>query len=385
MAIMKLQYIHSGRQFFFVTIALEGRPKALSRLVDERRRPALLPPGEMVKAALVAMHGVFPAAALSDFVIMPDHVHFLLIANYDLSPAFNPLWASHQLMEAIEEGWRLGPKARGSAPAPPHTAPSEGSGAESPSVPDMPAILAATVARGREEAGILNRARREAEARGADAAEIDALLAATRTSLTAARPVPPLRFDRRCYIELSFSSRQLKTIRRYIRLNPARALWKLRHPDRFILHANLRHPVLAPAHRWAAMGDLTLLASPFLLPVRLTLKKSVAEHEAEIAEILERARQGMIPVSGFLSPGETELLRRLKAEPSCRFIKTVPYALPPKYDPTAEDSRELAADRLLILSAFPDAPQNLKAGFRARCLEMNDLATRLCEAAQTLE
>ena len=40
-------------------------------------------------------------------------------------------------------------------------------------------------------------------------------------------------FDRDCYIELSFDSRQLAAIRRYIKLNPARAIWKQRHPDRF--------------------------------------------------------------------------------------------------------------------------------------------------------
>lgn len=49
-------------------------------------------------------------------------------------------------------------------------------------------------------------------------------------------------------------------------------------------------------------------------------------------------------VSGFLSPGEKELLRCLKAEPRARFVKTLPYALPPRYDPSAEDSREIAAE-----------------------------------------
>ena len=49
-------------------------------------------------------------------------------------------------------------------------------------------------------------------------------------------------------------------------------------------------------------------------------------------------------VSGFLSPGEKELLRCLKAEPRARFVKTLPYALPSRYDPSAEDSREIAAE-----------------------------------------
>ena len=101
--------------------------------------------------------------------------------------------------------------------------------------------------------------------------------------------------------------------------------------------------------------------------------------------------RGMIPVSGFISPGEVEALCRLKATPGTRFIKMLPCALPPRYDPSAEDSRELAADRLLILSGFADTPavpvrdmrKYLAASrqFRANCLAMNDLAAELCASA----
>lgn len=322
---MRLNFHHAGLQFFFVTLTLAERRPVLSRLVDEKSRPALLPPGETVKAALVAFHGRFPAATVSDFVIMPDHVHFLLIIDYAKDPAFNPLWATHRLMDAVEEAW----KGRGQAPEPPTG----------------------------ENGVILGR--------GSGA------------------PEPPSfpRFNRSCYLELSFDARQLKAIRHYIRLNPARRLWKLRHPERFARLANLRHFTLDPARRWDGMGNPTLLASPFLLHVRLTLRKTVEGHAEEIATILEKARHGHIPVSGFISPGEKELLRRLKADPLCRFIKMVPYALPPRYDPSAEDSRELAADRLLILSGFPQGVANLETGFRARCLALNDMAARLCAAA----
>ena len=133
------------------------------------------------------------------------------------------------------------------------------------------------------------------------------------------------------------------------------------------------------------MGDLTLLSSPFLLHVRLTLRRSAEEHASEIATILEKARQGFMPVCGFLSPGEKELLRQFKAEPYARFIRMVPHALPPRYDPSAEDSRELAADRLLILSAFPPRTDDGIGTLRARCLRMNDLAAALCEKSHSLQ
>jgi hypothetical protein len=196
-----------------------------------------------------------------------------------------------------------------------------------------------------------------------------------------ARPPSIPRWNRHCYIELSFDARQLSTIRRYIRLNPARAIWKERHPDRFIRFANIRHAVLDPTHRWDAMGNVAILASPFLFHVRLTMRKTAEEHAAEIATILARAERGLVPVSGFISPGEKELLRRLKAEPQARFIKTVPFSLPPRYDPSAEDSRELAADRLLILSGFPQGTPDSRENLRARCNIMNSLAAALCSKA----
>ena len=157
----------------------------------------------------------------------------------------------------------------------------------------------------------------------------------------------------------------------------------------------LRHPFLDPHRNWSAIGDATLFASPFLFHVRLTLKKTVEEHKAAIDEIVEKARRGFIPVSGFISPGEREALRRLKAEPRTRFIKLLPCALPPRYDLSAEDSRELAAGRLLILSGFSQTSAlsavemrknpAVAHAFRQNCLAMNDLASALCAAAGTGE
>ena len=380
---MKMQFHHAGRQFFFITIAIERHPKAnpapqgaLSHLVDEHSRPALLPCGEIVKALLVAMHRCFPCATISDFVIMPDHVHFLLIVDYSQDPTFSPLWATHRLMDAAEILWAL---ERGT------------DGGSAPEPPEADAALSQAITLARQNFGQLivgNHAvlpQPIPTQQGFGGAAKDSTI---QQGFGGAAPVPSPqsapqgpRWNRRCFIELSFDARQLKAIRRYIRLNPARALWKARHPDRFIRFANIRHPVLDPARRWDAMGNLTLLASPFLHHVRLTMRKTAEEHAAEIDSIMERAVRGLVPVSGFISPGEKELLRRLKAEPQARFIKTVPFSLPPRYDPSAEDSRELAADRLLILSGFPQGTPDSRENLRARCNIMNSLAAALCSKA----
>lgn len=376
---MNLTFRHSGLQFFFITLTLEGRPPMLSRLVEGEAHPVLLPAGEVVQAYLRAFHAVYPAVTISDRVIMPDHVHFLMIVRYDQAPGFNPLWASFALMKAIEaaEAQRNG----GDAPAPPEAA----------------VHFAEILAHERATAAQIERFMHQGLTRAEALARLGALRAQP-TPLQGVRgaqsPVrSALRFDRRAYIELSFDARQLKAIRRYIQLNPARALWKHHHPDRFLRITNIRHAILDPAHVWSAMGNLTLLGSPFLVHARLTLKKSLAEHAPALAEFVEKARRGAVIVSGFISPGEVELLKRLKATPNARFVKMLPCALPPRYDPSAEDSRELAADRMLILSSFTNTTPHISARamrrdpaaahlFRANCLAMNALAATLCEKAR---
>jgi len=382
---MRLDVHRNGVKLFFITFAVVGRQPILSRLVDEKSRPELLPLGERVKAALLAIHQVWAAAGISDFVIMPDHVHFLMVVDFLRMPKFNPLWATHRLMDAIEAGWDH----RGQAPEPPNAV----------------AELFAAVERGRAVAAELARS----GVGNAFAAELASGQVASGLSASgqvasgqvvrrlvpeagfgAASPVRPI-FERNPWLDLAFDPRQLKAIRHYIRLNPARALWKLHHPDLFVCHRNLKTVRLArlAPRQFDGIGNLPLLGSPFLFHVRLTLKKTVEEHEAAIDEILDKARHGWVPVSGFISPGEKEALRRLKAEPCARFIRLLPYALPDRYDPSAEDSREIAAGRLAILSPMTRTAvisslemRNSAAAshqFRANCLLMNEIGAKLCE------
>ena len=138
--------------------------------------------------------------------------------------------------------------------------------------------------------------------------------------------------------------------------------------------------MLDPALPWSGCGDLTLLASPFLFPVRLTRRIPVSEQESAISEIIEKAVHGMIPVSGFLSPAEKEVLLRLQLTPHARWIKSVAHGLPPRFDPTVEDSRHLAAGRELILSSFPAEVPMFPVN-RENCEHMNARIVALCAAA----
>lgn len=373
---MKLDFHRIGVKLFFVTFAVEGRRPVLSRLVDEKSRPQLLPMGEVVRAALRALHLVRASAGISDYVIMPDHVHFIMRVDCDRDKIASPLWLTHRVLDAVECAVRdgFGEPTGAAAPAP------------------LPEIDPAIMARYLQAACDADDAAQGFVPQGGATLALPPRSVGGAGGFPPSVPPAPALFERSPYIELSFDSRQLKAIRRYIRLNPARKLWRLAHPDLFRRLTGLRHPFLDPQRSWSAIGDATLFASPFLFHVRLTLKKSVEEHKAAIDKIVEKARHGYIPVSGFISPGEREALRCLKAEPRARFIKLLPCALPPRYDPSAEDSRELAAGRLLILSGFSQTPAlsalemrknpDVAHAFRRNCLAMNDLAAALCAAAQ---
>ena len=377
---MKLEFYQNGRQFFFITLVVEGRKKILSQIVEGGRGSGASPRtpedvarqgpedaarqvaegaaarraveagveptalGRQVIALWLKLHALCPALTASNFIIMPDHVHLLLMVDFSrLRGGFNPLVFIHWFRD-----W------------------SSRQGDVTPVVP--PNWVA------------YYRPGEAARAFG---------------------------WEDGFWLDLAIGSRHLKAIRRYMKLNPARALWKQRHPDRFKVTKVATARLLAVAPQASvggsgdapdprpvlpatltALGNLALLGSPFLLHVRLTLKKTVAEHEAAIAEIVERAKRGAIPVSGFISPGEKEVLRRLKAEAHVRFVKIVPFALPARYDPSAEDSRELAGDRLAIVSLQPETAairsidirrsQSAARQFRQNCLAMNDLAAALC-------
>lgn len=347
---MRLAFAHHGLQFFFLTICVEGRQAVLSRLVEGAKRPELTRAGECVRALWRAVHGLNPALTASDYVIMPDHVHLLLIVDYDRDPAFKPLVFLHWFME---ESARMIATDGVCAPVPLPPLPTTMRRVYCPSPVGVSSIggTGAQPAPGSRSPG-----------RGAGAQP----------------PSVAAFWERRFWLDLSFSSRQLAAIRRYIRGNPARAIWKWKHPDLFVCHSRIRHPVLDPALPWSACGDLTLLANPFLVAVSLTRRKTPAEHEPEIAALVEKARQGWVIVCGFLSPGEKELGRRLRAEPRARWIKTLAQGLPPRYDPSLADLRELAERRMLLLSALPvGAPFDWNT-----CHRMNDLAVSMCKRAR---
>jgi REP element-mobilizing transposase RayT len=294
---MRFPLIYKGRRFFFFTLIVKGRAPILSRLIRGVKRPILTAFGEQVAEAWRGVHSLDAHLTASDFVIMPDHVHLLLMVYSDDTYHFNPLTFAHRFQ----------------------------------------------------------------------------------------RLTNAVAWEQEFWVNISFDTRQLLMIRRYIRMNPMRYFWKCDHPDLFKRISPLKHPILDSTLLWTAVGDITLLASPFLYLVRLTRKKTLEALEEEIQGYLALAQQGWTPVCGFLSPGEREFEKRLKALPQSRWIKTVPYGLPMRYDPSVEDSQWITTRRQLILSSFDAETFPPFEITRAGCLLMNERIAKMIETLHSCD
>ena len=304
----------------------------MSELIRGEKHPLLSARGQWIRACWRSLHQLCEHFTPSDAVIMPDHVHLLLMVNSSDAFSFNPLIFAHWFRK-----------------------------------------LTATIY---PEEQVLARMQASAPVHW------DVIDAMAERQLCGVAQVEII-WQKDFWINISRDTRQLSSIRRYIRMNPARYFWKCDHPDLFRLSSHLKHPALDSALPWSAIGDITLLASPFLFLVRLTRKKTLEELEPEITVHLERAKRGGVPICGFISPGERNFEQRLKTLPYTRWIKMVPYGLPMRYDPSVEDSRWISARRLLILSSFDVAHYPPFQITREGCLLMNERAQHIVNPPQS--
>ncbi len=317
---MRLDLSTQGPRFFFYTFSVVGRRPVLSRLV-RNGPPVLTDAGAAVRRLWLMQHQLEPRFSALDFILMPDHGHFLQMVRSADHFAFNPLVFGHWFMQ-----WSEVMATEEQSPIP--------------------------LSDWHDYAGEVIQDFQK----------------------------PVFSWPRDFWVEVSFNRQQLAAIRRYIRMNPARAFWKIDHPDMFVRREGIRHPRLEVGLPWNACGDLTLLSSPFLYLVSLTRHRTVATQEPKIAMYLNQAKNGGIPVCGFLSPAEREFERRLKALPFLRWVKTVPYGLPKHFDPSVEDSCFLSAHRELLLSSFTPEEARPFVIRRENCLAMTERTARLCQS-----
>ena len=183
----------------------------------------------------------------------------------------------------------------------------------------------------------------------------------------------------RPYVITPFESAALANVRRYIKNNPKRALWKRTHPDRFVRFVGVKRPNLPAEATWTAFGNVLLLASPFLRFMKISGMAPREEQNRQVDAFVQAAREGWTLVSGFISPGERAVLHEIRAGRLGPHVRLLPYGIPARFDPSVDLSREIAEEDSVLLSPFPDSVPWGKVT-RANCVEMNRLGALMSPA-----
>ena len=160
---------------------------------------------------------------------------------------------------------------------------------------------------------------------------------------------------------------QLQTLIDYIHDNPRRLLVKRQHSALFRVRE-----IEVGGQRLQAVGNFALLRAPQRIAVRLSRRLTSAEIEAEVARLLQAAREGAVLVSPFISPGE-RAVRDAALAAALPMIRLLDNGFPPIYKPSGVAFEACANGRLLLLSPFPYHTQRMTVT-RDQCHQLNLLA-----------
>ena len=160
----------------------------------------------------------------------------------------------------------------------------------------------------------------------------------------------------------------IDAVERYIAYNPLK--WWLRNGSGralLALHEPLESPRLGRAEYWRGVGAVALLnGDRTLLSLRVSRRCSPPEIASLVARLVAKASELTI-ISGFISPGEREVLAALLANPKAKIVKVSPYALAHDYAPPVALMGAIAERRLAII-ARGNSPEEIS---RAACLDLN--------------
>ena len=165
----------------------------------------------------------------------------------------------------------------------------------------------------------------------------------------------------------------------YLRNNPRRLWIKYHFPDRY----RKKHEFAAgkSRYRYTAMGESFLVTYPERVQVRCHRNLSDAEIREEVAHYMELARNGVVLVSPFISPGEKAVYEACYAE-RLKMIRIINRGIDGQFKfPPGRDLEGCYEGFLLVLAPYMEgSPQTAEVRIsRAQCLNLNafaeDLAT----------
>ena len=165
----------------------------------------------------------------------------------------------------------------------------------------------------------------------------------------------------------------------YLRNNPRRLWIKYHFPERY----RKKHEFAAgkSRYRYTAMGESFLVTYPERVQVRCHRNLTDAEIREEVAHYLDLARNGVVLISPFISPGEKAVYDACYAE-RLKMIRIINRGIDGQFKfPSGRDLEGCYAGFLLVLAPYMDgSPETAEVRIsRDQCLNLNafaeDLAT----------
>ncbi|MDE7160679.1 MAG: hypothetical protein K2O24_07560 [Muribaculaceae bacterium] len=162
---------------------------------------------------------------------------------------------------------------------------------------------------------------------------------------------------------------QLNRAFRYIEDNPRRMIIKNRNPDLFRKFLNLR----IKGRIYSAYGNIFLLRSIWLLPVRIHRKWSQQESENYFRQCEESFKAGAVPISPAIHRSEKEIVN-MALKLGRPVVKIVDKGFAERFKPQGGYFELCAEGKLLMLSAWPENTSGKSTSGYKEFHEMNDIA-----------
>jgi len=326
------EHDYTQRGIYMITMATEGRlpffgtlkgdPLATSG--DDLPRIVLSPLGERVKACWLDIPAHYPEVSVIKLCIMPDHIHGVLFVKETMPHHLG------SIINGFKSGTRMAARELGviTATSSPSTQPAPVKYTEAP----------------------------------------------PQSTQSAKHPTTGTLWEPGYNDRILLQEGQLQRMLNYLDDNPRRLLLKQAHSQYFKPLGKLS----VAGIEMEAMGNTTLLEKPIKLQVQCSRHLYQNEIEQRKQYFLAAAQQGTVIVSPCISPGEKQIATAI-LEAHLPLIVLLLKGFPPFFKPQPRYLMACAEGRLLMLSPYPWQNEKIE-NMRQRCLQLNDIAARICRS-----
>lgn len=350
------EHDYTQRGIYMITMATEGRLPLFGTLKGDplatngNNKPhvVLSPLGERVQACWFDIHGHYPEVSVIKLCIMPDHIHGVLFVKENMPRHLGTI------INGFKSGTRMAARELGiiTATMSPSTQPSPVRYTEASPVryteasPQSPTPQSPTP---------------------------------QSPTLQSHKPQSHKPQSHGTLWEQGYNDRillqegQLQRMLDYLDDNPRRLLLKQAHPQYFKPLGKLS----VSGIEMEAMGNTALLEKPVKLQVQCSRHLYQNEIEQRKQYFLNAAQQGAVIVSPCISPGEKQIATAI-LEAQLPLIVLLLKGFPPFFKPQPHYLSACAEGRLLMLSPYPWQNEKIE-NMRQRCLQLNDIAAKICE------